>query len=323
MLDTRAVRHFASFRERRRRRELAGDARAGSWARGRAHLEQRAFVRENWIRFALFLLAGFLVCLGVSWTMPNDLLRGVVIGAFLVALPSAVWVLTMQFTGTAPVMMGDEAEQWTAAELRRLSRRGWRVINHVALREDDIDHVLVGPGGAYAVETKWSSSWSTSYGRDRVLEGIEQVRANARLLKLWHPLKQLGITPQPVVVMWGPGLSKVNPQDRVRVVNDVTVVVGPALRAWLSSLGSGVLSEQQTSDAWSVLARGTPRRSRPCGQHAAPATYLCDGGSSQTGAGGRVCCLWDRGLGSNRLFDFERGEPVKKGSRPYASMGVA
>jgi hypothetical protein len=25
----------------------------------------------------------------------------------------------------------------------------------------------------------------------------------------------------------------------------------------------------------------------------------------------------------NRLFDFERGEPLKKGSRPYASMGVA
>jgi hypothetical protein len=23
------------------------------------------------------------------------------------------------------------------------------------------------------------------------------------------------------------------------------------------------------------------------------------------------------------LFDFERGEPLKKGSRPYASMGVA
>ncbi|WP_162164476.1 nuclease-related domain-containing protein [Intrasporangium chromatireducens] len=194
--------------------------------------------------------------------MPNDLLRGVVIGAFLVALPSAVWVLTMQFTGTAPVMMGDEAEQWTATELRRLSRRGWRVINHVALREDDIDHVLVGPGGAYAVETKWSSSWSTSYGRDRVLEGIEQVRANARLLKLWHPLKQLAITPQPVLVMWGPGLSKLNSQDRVRVVNEVTVVVGSALRPWLRSLDNGVLSEQQISGAWSALEAHLEGRDR-------------------------------------------------------------
>ena len=31
-------------------------------------------------------------------------------------------------------MMGDRGEQFTASELRRLTRRGWRVINHIALK---------------------------------------------------------------------------------------------------------------------------------------------------------------------------------------------
>jgi hypothetical protein len=72
-----------------------------------------------------------------------------VLGVLLAAVPGALWAWTVQVTGTGPVMISDQAEQWTAAELRKLRRHGWRVVNHFLLRNDDIDHVLTGPGGAY------------------------------------------------------------------------------------------------------------------------------------------------------------------------------
>lgn len=51
---------------RRREHELAGDARAGSWARARARTGQRTFLHEHWkpvAGFAAFALAvGLVVC---------------------------------------------------------------------------------------------------------------------------------------------------------------------------------------------------------------------------------------------------------------------
>jgi hypothetical protein len=72
----------------------------------------------------------------------------------------------MRLTGTASTMMGDTAEQWTAQELRPLSKDGWRLINHFGLTSDDIDHLLIGPGGVFVLETKWSSTdWQSAAGR--------------------------------------------------------------------------------------------------------------------------------------------------------------
>lgn len=59
-------------------------------------------------------------------------------------------------SGTAP-FMGELAEQWTAQELRPLSKHGWRLVNF-ALSYGDQDHVLVGPGGVVLLETKWNGT---------------------------------------------------------------------------------------------------------------------------------------------------------------------
>lgn len=127
------------WQSERRRRELAGDARAGSWARGRARTAQRQFLREKWWMFAVFVAVVVGLALGVGLLLPTTFLRGLVLGAALVAAPMAIWVLAMQATGTAPTIMGDQAEQRTAQELRRFRKHGWRLVNHFALRADDID----------------------------------------------------------------------------------------------------------------------------------------------------------------------------------------
>lgn len=89
--------------------------------------------------------------------VPSALARGFLLGAGLAGTAGVLACWTLQVTGTAPTMMGDLAEQWTAGKLRALRRRGWRTVNHVRLRTWDIDHVLVGPAGCYSLETKWSA----------------------------------------------------------------------------------------------------------------------------------------------------------------------
>jgi hypothetical protein len=136
---------------RLRERELAGDVRAGSWVRGQVRTDQRAFLREHWRLFtglaALTLAFALIVCA----LTPSMFLKGLILGVVLAAVPGVIWSWTMQVTGSAPRMMGDEAEQWTARELRKMRRQGWRLVNQFQLALGDIDHVLIGPGGAYAV----------------------------------------------------------------------------------------------------------------------------------------------------------------------------
>lgn len=261
MADTRSVGVLATVRDARRRRTLASDNRAGSWARGRARRAQREFLRETWWLFASFVLITVGAAVGCGFLIPSAYLRGMVVGAALVIAPGAVWMVAMQFTNTAPMMMGDQAEQWTAQELRRLTRREWRLLNHFALRVDDIDHVLIGPGGAYAVETKWcGSSWASEYGVGRLREAVAQSSANGRLLRLWVPFRRNQIPVTSVVVLWGRGLNNWPPQEQIRVVDGVHVVAGPALRRWTDRLGTGVLSPTQIESVWEAMESQASRR---------------------------------------------------------------
>ncbi len=261
MPETQTVTFTRSLHAQRRRRSLASDERAGSWARGHARRAQREFLRETWWLFGSFtaLAIGAAVVCGLF--IPSAFMRGLVLGVALVAAPGAVWIVAMQYTNTAPIMMGDQAEQWTAQELRRLTRRGWRLLNHFSLRVDDIDHVLLGPGGAYAVETKWSgSSWQSDYGIARLREAIAQARENERALRLWHPFRSQQIPVSAVVVLWGRGLSKWSSEDQVRVINDVHVVAGPALRRWLERVDGEVLTSAQIETAWAAMDTQVSRR---------------------------------------------------------------
>lgn len=246
---------------RRRRRSLASDARAGSWARGRARTAQREFLLETWWLFGAFIAIALVAAVVCGWFIPSAFMRGLVVGVAMVAAPGAVWIFAMQYTNTAPVMMGDQAEQWTAQELRHSTRRGWRLVNHFALRADDIDHVLVGPGGAYAVETKWSGSpWHSDYGLARLERAVAQAKENARVLRLWHPYMSQRVPVSAVVVLWGRGLSKWSPEDQVRVIDNVHVVAGRALRVWLEQNDSAVLTATQVESLWEAMETQVSRR---------------------------------------------------------------
>lgn len=261
MNDTALVKTAWMTADHRRARALASDARAGSWARGKARRAQRRFLRERWRPFAAFLLALAVGAAWVAWLMPTQFLTGMVVGAAMVAGPALVWSLTLQVTGTASVMMGDQAEQWTAQELRKLRKAGWRVLNHFVLGKQDMDHVLIGVGGAYLLETKWTKTpWRSDFGRAQVGAAVAQAQANARTLRLWQPVKAQHVHVEPVVVLWGGGVNDWPENERISTVDGTTVVAGRALSRWVASRTGRSLEEAQVSAVWSALDAQVAKR---------------------------------------------------------------
>lgn len=68
---------------------------------------------------------------------------------------------------------GAEGEESVGARLERLAGHGWRVLHAVPVGRNgaDIDHVLVGPGGLYTINTK-------NHRGKRIWVGAEQIRVN-------------------------------------------------------------------------------------------------------------------------------------------------
>lgn len=79
------------------------------------------------------------------------------IGALLASAAWWVYAMMLETGGIASKRSGITAEEWTADELRKLRREGWTVVNHVMLVHADVDHVVLGPGGFLAIETKFRS----------------------------------------------------------------------------------------------------------------------------------------------------------------------
>jgi hypothetical protein len=237
-----------------RRRELAGGGRAGVFSRAKARQAQLQYVRANWRMLSTIAAAGIALFGATSALTPSVFGSGFILGAGLAGVAGLIAHWVTQVTGTAPQMMGDLAEQWTASELRRLRRLGWRVVNHFSLRPGDIDHVLIGPGGAFAVETKWSAyPWTVDPHEPRLVRAMKQAEDNARDLSMWSGFRAAGISDvEPVVILWGAGTSLIPPISRF---GRVAVVAGPSAGQWRAELTGDQLSHIQIETAWRALDR--------------------------------------------------------------------
>jgi hypothetical protein len=70
---------------------------------------------------------------------------------------------------------GAEGEEAVGPRLERLAKDGWRVLHSVPVgdHDADIDHVLVGPGGVYTINTKFHPG-------KRIWVGANSVRINGQ-----------------------------------------------------------------------------------------------------------------------------------------------
>jgi len=243
--------------DRLRDRRLAGDVRAGSWARAKAQRRQWAFVRTNWRHFAVFGIAAAAFIAAGAALMPAGFRRGLTVGVGGSTVVSTVVVFVLLATGVGPARMGATAEQWTASELRPLRRRGWKLVNHFGLGFGDLDHLLIGPAGLIVVETKWSSHGWRTVAQDQALrDAVDQVERSARQLELWAPIRKAGLPVRAAVFLWGSGDSMVE-RPLPEEIDGVTIIHGvPAAKAWRSGVldsNAGVTVDQVDAATASVV----------------------------------------------------------------------
>jgi hypothetical protein len=202
----------------------------------------------------LVLYILFLVLLpSPSWW--RGFCSGLFVGALTVAL---VWLVHL-FSGSHNALFGTLGEQATAEVLqsRRMRRSGWRIVNGLSFAgHGDVDHSLVGPGGIFAVESKWTNqTWEIgSRGRTPAFEqALVQARIGAR--KITSELRALRLgsdqTVHPVIVVWGPG-APVIPEGFVDL-DGVVVIEGRQLGSWACSRGDRVLGSQEADDIYRAL----------------------------------------------------------------------
>lgn len=248
-------------------RDIFYGARSGAGRRAhRRFLE----LRRRWRRRALRMPSRVAIVLGlvllvadasiqrdpVSWSL------GFVLGTFMTFC---------LFVGDSPPphienwRTGAHGERRTAAALAPLRRHGWILFHDLpwgrAGGQRNLDHVVVGPGGVYLLDTKWLGGTAlveedvvrlirkddpgNSYSMDRLAPSI---RARAAALKQEIAQPELRWV-QGVVVFWN--------DLRPPVVNDgnPVYVSGERLREWL--LGRPhELDEHQIRRIAQTLAQG-------------------------------------------------------------------
>jgi hypothetical protein len=255
---------ISELRQLRRERLLGSDRRAGTYSRNEGRRARYEFIGRTWWLFLIGMVGMAAPGVIADLLLVHDrLLRGLYIGALVTAIPLLVWTFVVDATGTSSYNMGDQAEQWTAQELRKARKRGWKVINHVPLDGQDVDHVLIGGSGVWVIETKWSSrDWRDAHHRARIKEAAERTKARARTLRLWQPMKALGIEPVPVVVLWGGRTNSWPIQDKQFHEGGVLVIAGGAMKAWLVNVTESpdVLDESAVSTLWHALDEHVQKR---------------------------------------------------------------
>jgi hypothetical protein len=204
---------------------------AGQYVRARA---RRIALSEVWIGVAAVavLLVGIILALP-SWTL--ILAELAAIAAFLIAGPS----VDRDF---GRWLRGAEGEEAVGEILENLSADGWHVIHDVSFGRGNIDHIAVGPGGIFAIETK-------SHGGRISLE-----RLDAKMLSQAYAEKKaleavVGLEVQPLLVFSRAYLIERPPLKR----QGVTVLPARML-PWFFSRRRPTMSTEQARQVYERLA---------------------------------------------------------------------
>jgi Nuclease-related domain len=201
----------------------------------------QAWLRRNRGRF--LVLAAFLAPLVIGanlaaarWSSLRwsaGLVTGMVIAMFVIARMSPPhWIEKWQD--------GAVGEQWTGRSLRELESQGWRIFHDLDASHGNIDHVAVGPGGVFLLDSKrWRGS-VTVEGDSAVVRRLEDPELQWRFSSPAH-VKGLAVEVSeairastratvwvtPVIVVWGE-FAQVVGGDTCKFVH------GDALARWLN-----------------------------------------------------------------------------------------
>lgn len=217
------------------RRQRAGRSadRAFSDALG----QWRRQIRRR-LAVGVLALAGLAVA-GVLLTDIDIFFIGVVSGA---AISMVMWLRDDPPQFIESWRMGRDGERWTEKELRSLEREGWSVRHDIEDRYGNIDHVVIGPGGVFLLDSK--NYWGSFAIEEGVLSCHHEIapmsdyslpklekRMRGAAFGLEERLKaKLGwrVDVQPVVVLW----AEFPEREGKLGQGKVAVVGGRRLRGW-------------------------------------------------------------------------------------------
>jgi hypothetical protein len=280
---------------RRLARKLASPERVGRFARDVAWKRYVGQLRRNWPTFVGMGLLPLIFAIFAEFTL-RGAVRWLVVGAAAISGPWLVVLAALLLSGAAPQMMGLQAEEWTAQELRTMYRKGWKVISGLKPKPNfDIDHIAIGPAGLFVVEVKWSGDqWPTektgnSYMRKQLIASINQVKWNLRDLKQILGDTAGALPASAVCVLWsGDSTSETT---EIMEIDGVTIVPGPLLRNWLRGLREVPGAKQQVDPVWRILA-----------EFDAEAESWAEGGVVYRPALGRLIVRWTLSVVSGFLI---------------------
>jgi hypothetical protein len=248
---------LARGRQRRRSQRLASDRRAALLGRKQVRERLIAASRRTWpALLVLIVLPPAAAILFVATT--GGLLRWVVLGVSITMGPALAAIVLMITSGVGAQAMGTLGEEWTAQELRHLTRHGWHVVTGLTLRDWQIDHVVVGPWGVLVFETKWSAyPWAGTdadrFMRDRLKVAVAQANQSRFHLasKLRHVLNESDV--HSVLVLWsapGPVLEKHEPE----FVDGTTVLVLGDLASFVTRFEESHTQHIDSEAVWEKVA---------------------------------------------------------------------
>ncbi|MFD5097650.1 nuclease-related domain-containing protein [Streptomyces albidochromogenes] len=149
---------------------------------------------------------------------------------------------------------GLEGEQRAGAELNRLEQHGWRVLHSILLADKvDVDHLLIGPGGVFSINTKhhhkravWVGDDSVKVDHGKPTPYARKSRAEAkRVARVLERFCGFPVPVEPVLVFVGvTDLKVVATQLSVRVYREREVSALAPL--------SGVLTAEQIEQVYGV-----------------------------------------------------------------------
>ena len=211
--------------------------------------------------------------------------RALLLGFLVASVLTCIGWLVHQTSGSrrwGTGRLGEVATDEAVVTWRRRST-DWQVVRGVPHSDEaDIGHVLVGPGGVYAIESTWTHDECAIdhgaivglHGREPVAQAQESARSIQQLLH--DSPDHLDVVVHPVVVVWGPGGPHL--EDGWADVDGTLVCSGGSGTAWLEHMEGTELDRRSVERITDVLAnkgrratdqrrrrtdRPTPREQRP------------------------------------------------------------
>jgi hypothetical protein len=159
-------------------------------------------MRTHWRAELIFVGLIAVSAFGARMFLPQSA-SPYLVGAIVASGGWWLYVIMLQTGGAMNKQVGVMAEEWTVGDLRKLRKHGWRLVNHVMLERVDIDHALIGPGGFFAIETKYRTDWHSAQ-RDFAAMA-RRAAESARRLEPRMGLRSRRVSP--LIVMWGPNIA--------------------------------------------------------------------------------------------------------------------